>query len=614
MKRAMKVTISIFAVLIFLLSLAWAQEPPPQDQQQASQTQPSRNVRYTNDSVAHLSYVEGKTFVQRASDLGYEEGVLNTPISEGDRLGTTDGRAEVLFGRGNYIRLDNNTKLDILNLPKKDDDISRFRVWSGNIYLIVARLNKEKSIEVHTADSSFYILDKGIYRIDVRENKDTEIMVYRGLVEAAGEEGSTLVKDSQKLEISEGRFSGKPTSFMAAANDSFDKFNESRDAITNKEFAQRHLPSELEGYESELDENGQWTYLAPYGDVWVPSGVGPDWRPYYDGRWVWLGLTGWTWLPYEPWGWATFHYGRWHWGVGLGWYWIPTSLWGPGWVDWWWDDYYCGWAPLSFWGYPVVVIGGGFYGGYYGRFYPVGSRALTVINRNQLKAPNASLVALRDPATLKNLTRMSLDSRTLNLQPAATRISVQPLNGRQVMLTNSGESGPLGSDRAIGRGSPAAAGSSNSNQKNSTSAPKIKRESTSSGRSSSSARSSGSSKGESSGARKIRKKEEGPMSSAEMSSRSYPGSAATSSNRAATVASDGLRIYPSSPLITRPESYGGAARSRSFIDRITGWSGRYSGRSSSGRTSSGRVSSRGSSGRSGSWHSSGSHSSGGHRR
>jgi hypothetical protein len=628
----------VFAALLLVMSVAWAQEPP-KDIQQAPQTQQPQDVKYTNDSVAHLSFVEGKTFVQRASDIGYEEGVLNTPISEGDRIGTTEGRAEVHFGRGNYIRLDNDTKLDVLNLPKKGDDITRLRVWSGNVYLVVGNLITEKGIEVHTADSSFYILDKGIYRINVRENKDTEILVFRGLVEAAGEGGSTLVKADQRLEISEGRFSGKPSSFMAVADDSFDNFNASRNAESGQQFAKRYLPEELGDYESELDENGQWTYQAPYGYVWSPYGVDSDWRPYWDGRWVWLGMSGWTWLPYEPWGWATFHYGRWHWGMGLGWYWIPTTFWGPGWVDWWWDDFYFGWAPLSYWGYPGVLIGGNYYGGYYGNYYPHDSRALTVIRRDQLKAPNASRVALRDPGALKGLSNMSLNRRTLSLRPVGTKISVQPLSGNRVMLRNSEGSGRLVPENGIGReslarpsGQGAASGTSIKREGLSQSAksagrssesPKVKREN-SSGRSES-ARSSGSSKSSDSGARKIRKKEAEPSASSSGVSQSYTSSSAAARSGSASLSPRAIRTYPSSPRVTRPRNYGdgGATRSRSFIGRSTGSSssGRSVGRSSSGRSSSGRVSSRGSSGRSsgsrgssGARSSSGSRSSGSRRR
>jgi FecR protein len=396
----MRKMIILVAALLMAAGSVLAQEPPAQQAQTPPPPSPQdqKDVKYTNDSIARLSFIQGKAFVQRASDLGYEEAALNMPISQGDRIGTSDGRVEVHFGRGNYVRLDGETKVDILNLPKKDDDIARFRVWSGNIFLVVGTLRKEKGIELHTADSSFYVLDKGVYRVGVRENKDTEILVYQGLIEVAGEDGSSLLKAAQRLDIAEGRFASKPSSFIPVSDDAFDKFNESRTAVTGREFAQSRLPEELADFEGELEEYGEWQYLAPYGNVWVPNGVEEDWRPYYDGRWTWLPLSGWTWWPYEPWGWSTFHYGRWHWGVGLGWYWIPMNTWGPAWVDWWWDDFYFGWAPLSYWGYPGVFYGGAYYGHYYGPYYPAGSRAMTVVRRDALKDPHIARTALRGDA------------------------------------------------------------------------------------------------------------------------------------------------------------------------------------------------------------------------
>jgi hypothetical protein len=638
-RKIMKRAIVFVAALAIIISAGWSQESQPAQEQaqQPQKVQPPeqpQETKYTNDSIARMSYVEGKTFIQRASDLGYEEGILNTPVSEGDRLGTADGRMEVHFGRGNYVRLDNDTKLDILNLPKKGDDIARMRVWSGSIYVAVGNLVKEKGIELHTADASFYILDKGIYRVNVRENRDTEVLVFRGLIEAAGEGGSTLVKAEQRLEVSEGRLSGKPSSFMAVADDAFDRFNQSRNSRLEQQFAKakRNLPSDLEDYESELDENGEWTYLAPYGNVWVPYGVDADWRPYWNGRWVWLGLSGWTWLPYEPWGWATFHYGRWHWGFGLGWYWIPMTMWGPGWVDWWWDDFYFGWAPLSYWGYPGILLGNNFYGGYYGRYYPYGSRALTVIRRDQLKAGNVSRVAVRDASTLQGLTKMSLASKTLNLRPAGTKISVQPLNGNRVILRKDASSGSLVPDRgtgreSVGRGARQGTGSTSvkrdgRTQGQTSSSPGVKKSGGS--EKSAPARSSGSSKSSASGARKIRKKDGAPASSSyNLSGGAGSSSPAASGSVARSAEPRSIRTYPSSATIHRPANYGdgGAARSRSFLGRATGRSASgksygssrtvRSGSSSSGRaSSSGRItSSRGSS--SGSRGSSGSRSSGG---
>lgn len=608
-----RLTIGMVA-LILAAGVVWAQDP--QGLPNPQEAQASKDAKYTNESVARLSFVEGKTFVQRASDLGYEEGALNMPISEGDRIGTTDGRAEIHFGRGNYIRLDNETKLDVLNLPKKDDDVARLRVWSGNVYLVVGSLKKEKAIELHTADSSFYVLERGIYRINVRESKDTEIEVFEGLIEAAGEEGSTLLKSSQRLEISEGRFASKPKSFIAVANDGFDKFNESRNAKTVARAAKGRLPEELADYEDELNEYGRWVYVPPYGDVWVPYTVEEGWRPYWYGRWTWLPLTGWTWWPYEPWGWATFHYGRWHWAIDIGWYWIPMSVWGPAWVSWWWDDFYFGWAPLSYWGYPAVIIDGRFYGHYYGPYYPYSSAALTVVRRDHLKDPGLSRLALRGDE-LKGLTKMSLTQRTLTLRPAgSSKISVQPLDGNRVLLRKDDRASGLERD-ARRVGSQAAGGLTQA-------APRVIRKPAPSDKASGASAkpttkgetvrtkgqadkpATGTAKASGSAERRIRKRDENPETG--------PASAAPQT-RSSSLSGRTPYGYPSSPSIRRPagSSSSASGRTRTLTGPVSSRgssrpssirsSGSSAGRigtsrsgsarlsSSSGRSSSGRVSS-----------------------
>ncbi len=417
MKKYIPVFIILFFALFFSFSLLKAEDEP----------------KYTNDSFARLNYISGNVYIQRGPDLGYEEGIVNMPIEEGDRLGTTDGRAEIYLGKNNYVRLDNNTKLDFLNLPKKGYDLVHLRVFAGNIYLSVNRLEKEKGIEVHTTDASFYVLDEGLYRMDVRENKKTEIFVFRGVIEVAGEEGSQLLKSEQTLEVAGGRFDSRPKRFYAVAEDSFDRWSEFRESHIRAEITKRYLPEDLADFENELGENGEWINVSPYGWVWVPGGVDPEWRPYYNGSWVWLSLGGWTWVPYEPWGWVTCHYGRWGWGAGLGWYWIPTSIWGPAWVGWWWGYDYYGWAPLSWWNYPVVIIDGVFYGNHYGPFYPYNSRALTVIHKDQLKAKNIPSVALRQDS-LKGLDKISLSSQAPSIRPAANKISVEGMQGNKVFL------------------------------------------------------------------------------------------------------------------------------------------------------------------------------------
>jgi hypothetical protein len=94
----------------------------------------------------------------------------------------------------------------------------------------------------------------------------------------------------------------------------------------------------------ELEYWGQWLELSPYGTVWRHTVV-MDWQPCTNGQWMWTNL-GWTWVSYEPFGWATYHYGWWVWDFAWGWVWIPDYEWHPARVDWIIYDDYIAWAPL----------------------------------------------------------------------------------------------------------------------------------------------------------------------------------------------------------------------------------------------------------------------------
>ena len=384
-------------------------------------------VDYTNLTFARLSYITGNAYIQRASDLGYEAAVVNMPITEGDRVETDEGRAEIHLGSGVYLRMDYRTKVDFLDLPKRGSELTRLRQLAGHTYISVNRWDRDQPLEIHTMDVSLYILERGLYRIDVRENRETEILVFQGLAEAAGDGGSALLKSGQRIEAAGGYFTSNPSPFSLAALDGFDRWSEIREELLHRRLAQSYLPYELEDYEYELGVSGRWTYVSPFGFVWIPRSVGVSWRPYYRGRWAWYPMSGWTWIPYESWGWVTCHYGRWHWRLDLGWYWIPTKVWGPGWVSWQEGRDHYGWAPLTYYGRPAVIVNNHFYADYSGPSYPPNSRALTVVAKNQLKAKDVSRVALTKESLSSSSARIRMSDGIPDPGPAAKRMSIQKL-------------------------------------------------------------------------------------------------------------------------------------------------------------------------------------------
>lgn len=404
----MKRTFVFSACLLFLVSVALSS--PPEG--------------YYSYSFARLNYVEGDVYVQRAEDLGYEEGVVNLVLIEGDKLGLNRGRAEVHLGKQNYLRASSFTQIDFIRLPQEGGYLVELHLLSGGIFLRANFLEREKGFEIHTPDASFYILEEGLYRVNVRENRETEFSVYEGAAEAAGEEGSLVLRREESIVVANGCFQSDPRYLNTYEGDDFASWSRSRDAQHNRIITRGYLPSELYEYEAELAYSGHWVYERPYGYVWVPYVRHYNWRPYLYGHWVWYPIIGWTWISQEPWGWCVYHYGRWHWRVGLGWYWIPTRYWSPAWVHWYRGYDHIGWCPLSYYGHPVVVINNHFYGRYYDRSYPLHSRALTVVHKSHLQAPRISKAALSQSKMAK-LGKISLSSKQPSIRPVVSRSGVK---------------------------------------------------------------------------------------------------------------------------------------------------------------------------------------------
>ncbi|MCJ7582700.1 MAG: FecR domain-containing protein, partial [Candidatus Aminicenantes bacterium] len=149
----MKKIMSFLVFLVFCVSLSAASE----------------DTEYYSYSYARLSYVNGDVFIQRAGDNGFEEGDVNLPVVKGDKIGTREGRAEIHFGKKNYLRIDRQTQLDLVELPERGSDIIQLHMLSGDIFLKINYLQREKDFEIHTPDASYYILQEGLYRFVVRE-------------------------------------------------------------------------------------------------------------------------------------------------------------------------------------------------------------------------------------------------------------------------------------------------------------------------------------------------------------------------------------------------------------------------------------------------------------
>jgi hypothetical protein len=385
---------------------------------------------YDNAKVIRVKYTNGETYVRRSYEEGLEEASVNLPLFEKDVLGTTEGRLEVYLGRLNYLRLDFDSELEFERIPALRKTNLAIRIKRGGIYLDIASMDHEKDIEIQTPDCGVFVLDRGVYRINVNEAGGTTIFVHEGTAEISGKNYSKNIRDNQKIVMLAGDINERPYYFYSSDKDDFDTWNEERNRAVGyaRHSSSRYLQDGYEDYEYELTRAGSWRYNSSFGRyVWIPYNIDSYWRPYYHGRWIWHPYYGYMWNSYDTWGWFTHYYGRWHWDVAFGWHWIPGYHWSPAWVYWWGSDYYYGWCPLSYWNRPLI-----FRNGYWHRRYdfrrhgfPHNSRSTIIVRKRHLTAGKIHKVAIRGGANV-NLAREKVifKGSSPKFRPAITKVKV----------------------------------------------------------------------------------------------------------------------------------------------------------------------------------------------
>jgi len=315
-----------------------------------------------------ISLIEGdvQIKVQETEDWGLAS--INGPVKEGDQIWVPEGgRLELQLNTGTYIRLDQDSAVEILSI---DESSSQFYFSQGHAY-VYYNAPAESMIQVDTPDASTRAFDRAVFRIDI-PNEYTDVGVYKGYVETENRIGKTRVNAGEILSI------GQNTNGEIAPMgppDEWEEWNKDRNdrVLERRGVSYGYLPLELREYSYDFNSYGRWVDVPQYGHCWTPTVVaGVDWAPYKQGRWIWRGGD-YVWLAYEPWGWAPYHYGRWAFARGIGWCWIPpvagAVYWGPGYVGWVRTADYVAWVPLA----PGEI--------YYGRGY-YGPNSVNIVNVN----------------------------------------------------------------------------------------------------------------------------------------------------------------------------------------------------------------------------------------
>jgi len=300
----------------------------PQDSQTPDQDPPGR--------VARLNFMEGSVSFQPGGENDWVDAVVNRPLVTGDNLWADESsRAEVHVG-STALRLGEKTGITLLDVS---DRAAQIRLAQGSLIVKVRHVDDEDSYEIDTPNIAFTVLQPGDYRIDVdADGNRTNVTVWHGCGEVTGGGSSyTVIAGQSATFTSAGADHLDYDLGQVSPDDNFDSWALQRDQVEDRSDSANYVSREMTGYE-DLDEYGDWSYVAGYGTCWRPRVVVAGWAPYRFGHWIWVGPWGWTWVEDEPWGFAAFHYGRWAF-AGTGWVWVPgpvyvRPVWAPALVGW----------------------------------------------------------------------------------------------------------------------------------------------------------------------------------------------------------------------------------------------------------------------------------------
>lgn len=240
--------------------------------------------------------VEGNVTVLRADGTS---GLLvkGDSVEVGDRVSTTgNGRAEIRLNPGSYLRVGANSSFEFKSTSL--EDLTVF-VHSGSVIFEVFATN-DFTVNVELADSSFKLIQTGVYRINANEDADS-IIVVRGRAVVSDRSGTTVKSgreatvDGDDVEIAK---------VNKRDSDDLDEWSKQRSkelvkmtaSLRPRDFREPLLNSFYRNEWTMWDSFGLWVF-NPYRGGWCFLPFGRGWRSPYG---FWYGYDIWSYrLPWD---------------------------------------------------------------------------------------------------------------------------------------------------------------------------------------------------------------------------------------------------------------------------------------------------------------------------
>lgn len=276
--------------------------------------------------IVRLSQASGKVEMDRNIGHGFETAFNNLPITEGTRLKTGEGSAEVEFEDGSTLRLIPDTQVDFTQLSRSavGATVSVMNVLRGAVYV---SLNKTKgnTFNLTSGDGVVKPRPGAHLRLEVKD-PESRLSVVSGTVDFTNTSGSHEVGKMKSLIFNTNTHA--PADLIAGIEDApFDTWDEQQAEYHKRYSHGNALAGSGSTYGlADLNYYGSFSDVDGCGRIWRPYFTSAAWDPYASGIWTLYPGSGYSWVSPYPWGWAPFHYGSWL-QCGGGWGWQPGGGW-----------------------------------------------------------------------------------------------------------------------------------------------------------------------------------------------------------------------------------------------------------------------------------------------
>jgi len=135
-------------------------------------------------SIAKITFYTGQVQVQKPMKEDWSKAIFNQNLLSGQKVKTQDeSRAEIGFADGSILRIDSNSKLDIVDVKKEKSGSQKAtaKVWSGKVWANVNKMSKKTKFQLESPTAVAAVRGT-VYRMSVSDDQTTKIAVYSGEV------------------------------------------------------------------------------------------------------------------------------------------------------------------------------------------------------------------------------------------------------------------------------------------------------------------------------------------------------------------------------------------------------------------------------------------------